>query len=190
MRIRNFWGEALRVSLLPWRHVNSWVCTACGECCRGFKVVLKPEEWLTIVEKYGIDVTEVGSNKLYLKRRADGSCIFLYRWGKFWLCGLQQMKPKACKLWPFKILSWPKYGNARKAAYRYMGRILYVYVDPFCPGVKVGVPSKNFVNKVLPEFIEIALGLRTGQEHSTSKLPEAPSPPHPLYLRAKGRIPL
>ena len=91
------------------------------------------------------------------------------------------MKPKACKLWPFKVLSWPKYGRPSEAYINYMGYPLYIYVDPFCPGIKWGVPTPSFVSSVLKEAIEIALGIRTEQEHTTSKLPESLR----LYLRAR-----
>ena len=166
---------------VPWRHVASWSCNLCGKCCREYRVVLKPEEWLKLVDIYGPEVAEVGHGKFYLRRRPDGSCIFLKKVGGKWLCGLQDMKPKACKLWPFKVLSWPKYGRAAEAYVNYMGYPLYVYVDPFCPGLKWGSPTPAFVSTVLKETIEIALGIRTEQEHTTSKLPESLR----LYLRAR-----
>ena len=166
---------------IPWRHVASWSCNLCGKCCREYRVVLKPEEWLRLVDIYGPDVAEVGHGKFYLRRRPDGSCIFLRKVGDKWLCGLQDMKPKACKLWPFKVLSWPKYGRAAEAYVNYMGYPLYVYVDPFCPGLKWGSPTPAFVSTVLREAIEIALGIRTEQEHTTSKLPESLR----LYRRAR-----
>ncbi|RLI06498.1 YkgJ family cysteine cluster protein [Candidatus Bathyarchaeota archaeon] len=170
---------------VPWRHVASWSCKLCGRCCREYRVVLKPEEWLRLVEAYGPSVAEVGHGKFYLRRRADGSCIFLVRAGGKWLCGLQDMKPKACKLWPFKVLSWPKYGRAAEARITYMGFPLYVYVDPFCPGIRWGEPTPHFVSSVLREAIEIALGVRVEQHHTTSKLPESLR----LYLRARRRGP-
>jgi len=166
---------------VPWRRVASWSCNLCGKCCREYRVVLKPEEWLKLVDIYGPEVAEVGHGKFYLRRRPDGSCIFLKKVGGKWLCGLQDMKPKACKLWPFKVLSWPKYGRAAEAYVNYMGCPLYVYVDPFCPGLKWGSPTPAFVSTVLKETIEIALGIRTEQEHTTSKLPESLR----LYLRAR-----
>ncbi len=147
-------------------------------------MVLKPEEWLQLVELYGPHVAEVGHGKFYLKRRPDGSCVFLTRVGDKWVCGLQDMKPKACKLWPFKVVSWPKYGRPAEAYFEYMGHPFYVYVDPYCPGIKWGTPTPSFVSKTLVEAVEIALGVRTEQEHTTSKLPETLA----LYLRARRRL--
>ena len=80
------------------------------------------------------------------------------------------MKPIACKLWPFKILSRPKYGRANEAIFNYAGRRFYVYVDPFCPRIRWGKPSPELVYKVIPEFIEIALGRRVKQFYSTSRI--------------------
>ena len=39
------------------------------------------------------------------------------------------MKPDACKIWHFKVLTEPKYGEAKQAEYQYGDRTLYVYVD-------------------------------------------------------------
>jgi hypothetical protein len=48
------------------------------------------------------------------------------------------MKPEACKLWPFKVLSEPKYGEPNQAAFDYMGNKLYVYADTMCSGLRYG----------------------------------------------------
>jgi len=147
-------------------------------------VVLKPEEWVRLLELYGPSVVEAGCGKFYLRRRPDGSCVFLTRVGDKWLCSLQDNKPKACKLWPFKVVSWPKYGRPHEAYFDYAGVPLYIYVDPFCPGIKWGRPTPAFVANTLREFVEIALGVRVEQEHTTAKLPEGLR----LYLRARRRI--
>ena len=169
---------------VPWRHVASWSCLMCGKCCREYRVVLKPEEWLRLLELYGPSVVEVGHGRFFLKRRPDGSCVFLMHVGDKWVCGLQDMKPKACKLWPFKVVSYPKYGRPHEAYFEYMGRPLYVYVDPYCPGLSWGTPTPAFVAGTLVEAIEIALGIRTEQEHTTCKLPEGLR----LYMMAKKRM--
>ena len=147
-------------------------------------MVLKPEEWARLVDLYGPSVVDVGHGKFYIRRRSDGSCVFLIRVGDKWFCGLQDMKPKACKLWPFKVISWPKYGRPNEAYLEYAGYPLYVYVDPYCPGIKWGTPEPSFVATTLREFVEIALGIKTEQEYSTSKLPESLR----LYLRARRRL--
>jgi len=80
------------------------------------------------------------------------------------------MKPLACKLWPFKIMDKPKYGDARKALFNHNGRRLFVYVDPSCPEIRWGKPTVKMMYKVIPEFIEIALGLKEKQLYSTSTM--------------------
>ena len=153
---------------VPWRYVNSWSCNGCGICCREYQVVLTFHEWLKISKTYGVGVTRSGLNKFYLAKRSDGSCIFLYRApnGKY-LCAIQNNKPLACKLWPFKIHNQPKYGREKEALFRYRGQDFFVYVDPFCPGIRWGTPSSNLIYNVIPELIEIALGFRRNQFYST-----------------------
>ena len=152
---------------IPWSQVRFWRCTGCGICCMYYNVTLKFDEWLRIVQKFGIGVTEAGLNKLYLAKKADGSCIFLSKSNGVYYCMLQDMKPLACKLWPFKILSRPKYGRSREAEFNYNGRRFYVYVDPFCPEIRLGKPMPIMIGKVIPEFIEIALGIRKQQIYTT-----------------------
>ncbi|OYT49720.1 zinc/iron-chelating domain-containing protein [Candidatus Bathyarchaeota archaeon ex4484_231] len=166
---------------VPWSHVSYWRCTGCGICCKKFDVVLKFDEWLRLVKTYGIGVTTAGLNKFYLNKRPDGSCVFLTQSGNISFCGLQNMKPLACKLWPFRILDKPKYGRPNEAAFNYNGRRLYVYIDPLCPEILWGKPTPKMVYKVIPEFIEIALGLREKQFYSTA------TPLYSLYPKTRRR---
>ena len=160
---------------IPWRYINSWNCIACGLCCRGYDVVLKYPEWVKIIQTYGIGVTKPGINSFYLGKRANGSCIFLYRFFDRWLCGLQHIKPRACKLWPFKIYSQPRYGRSNQASYEYRDREFFIYVDPMCAGLRFGrIPSNQLVSKTIPEVVEIALGLREEQFHSTCRIQSYP----------------
>ncbi|KYH42610.1 MAG: Fe-S-cluster oxidoreductase [Candidatus Bathyarchaeota archaeon B63] len=155
---------------LPWSYVRSWRCTGCGICCVHYQVVLKFDEWLRIVHKFGVAVTGSGLNKLYLGKKPDGSCIFLTKAAGMHLCGLQDMKPTACKLWPFKIMRKPRYGRSREAIFNYRGERFYVYIDPSCPEIIWGRPTRLITEKVIPEFIEIALGTREKQVYSTGAL--------------------
>ncbi|MDH5688200.1 MAG: YkgJ family cysteine cluster protein [Candidatus Bathyarchaeota archaeon] len=152
---------------VPWSYLNSWYCTCCGLCCREFDVVLRFDEWLSLVRTYGVGVTKAGLDKLYMGKKSDGSCLFLYNSFGKWFCGLQRVKPRACKLWPFKLSNKPRYGRSREASFDYKGKRLYIYVDPFCPEIRWGKPSERIVHQVIPEFIELALGLREKQVHST-----------------------
>jgi len=155
---------------VPWRYIADWKCDMCGLCCKAYSVVLSFQEWLNIVKNYGVETTATGLNKLYLRRKSDGSCVFLYRLPNMHLCGLQHMKPTACKLWPFKVLTTPKYGYAREAAYPYLGKIFYVYADSTCTGLLYGTPTWSFANQTVKEFVEIAIGARKEQRKSTGDI--------------------
>lgn len=80
------------------------------------------------------------------------------------------MKPKACKLWPFKVLSKPKFGYANEAVYYYGENKFFIYADVACSGVRYGRPTPEFTNYTLKEFTEIALGLRRNQFKTTAKI--------------------
>ncbi len=155
---------------VPWRHIANWNCIACGKCCRLYSVVLSFPEWLKIVKNYGAGKTASGIDKLFIKRRNDGSCAFLYRFSNVYLCGLQYMKPKACKLWPFKVLSKPKYGHANEAVYYYGGGRFFLYADSSCSGLMYGTPTEEFASHTLKEFVEIAFGLRNSQIKTTANI--------------------
>jgi Fe-S-cluster containining protein len=155
------------MQFVPWRHVADWKCTGCGDCCRLYSVVINFHEWLKIAKSYGVEHTAAGLDKLFLKRRSDGSCVFLQCYQNGCSCGLQYMKPKACQLWPFKILTEPKYGFAGNAKYGYGERQLYAYVDSACNGIRYGSPTWEFANQTLREFIEIAMSLRVTQFRTT-----------------------
>jgi Fe-S-cluster containining protein len=155
---------------VPWRYIADWKCNACGLCCKAYSVVLDFPEWLKIVKNYGVEKTVSGLDKLYIKKRSDGSCIFLYNLSNMHLCGLQHMKPKACKLWPFKILGKPKFGYAKEAEYNYGGNRLYIYADSNCNGLKYGIPTWEFATQTIKEFIEIALGIRREQYKTTADI--------------------
>jgi len=157
---------------IPWKFVKSWNCTACGACCKGFDVILGYKEWVDIIRKYGIEVTQPSIAKLYLKKRSDGSCVFLSRFYDMWFCTLQHMKPRACKLWPFKVYNEPKYGRSNQASYDLHGKRLFIYVDPSCTGIIWGNPTREFMYGTMREFVEIALGLREKQFYSTALLEE------------------
>jgi Fe-S-cluster containining protein len=75
---------------------------------------------------------------LFLKRLEDGSCSFLCNFAGNYLCGLQDMKPNACKIWPFKVLADPKYGEPTQAAFDFKGEELFIYADSNCGGLRYG----------------------------------------------------
>lgn len=156
------------MQVVPWNVVNSWHCNTCGLCCKHYDVILKLPEWLNIVKTFGVEYTASSLSNFSLRRRADGSCTFLHQAPTASICSLQYAKPQACRLWPFKVLDKPKYGRPNDAVYYYGGRRLYVYVDSVCSGIRYGVPAQDFDYSVIPEFIEIALGVRRRQFKSTA----------------------
>lgn len=154
---------------VPWRNVSDWRCRGCGDCCRLYSVVINVSEWLQIAKNFGVEQTVSGLDKLFIKRADDGSCAFLCNLAGTYCCGLQHMKPKACQLWPFKILNIPKYGLTNEAAYPFGEGKLFIYVDSMCNGVTYGNPIWEFANQTLKEFIEIAMGMRNVQARTTGR---------------------
>ena len=161
---------ASKMQFVPWRRIANWQCISCGDCCKLYSVVLNFHEWLRIVKNFGIEQTVSGLDKLFINRRDDGSCAFLCDISNTHFCGLQHMKPKACQLWPFKILTEPKFGYANEAAYGDGESRLFVYADSMCNGLKYGSPTMGFASDTLREFVEIAVGLRSYQLKTTSSV--------------------
>jgi Fe-S-cluster containining protein len=158
------------LQFVPWRYIANWNCIRCGECCRLYSVVINFHEWLRIVKSFGVEHTAAGLDKLFIRRRSDGSCVFLQTNSFVSLCTLQRTKPKACQLWPFKVLMKPEFGYANEAVLSYAENKLFVYADPLCQGLRYGSPTLEFANYTLREFVEIALGLRTYQLKTTSSV--------------------
>jgi len=153
---------------VPWQYVADWKCTACGDCCKLYSVVINFHEWLRIVKNYGVEHTASDLDKLFIRRREDGSCVFLSSFSNAYTCGIQHMKPKACQIWPFKILTQPKLGYANEATYHHGENPLFVYADSMCNGLRYGMPTREFANRTLKEFVEIAMGLRHNQYKTTA----------------------
>ena len=105
------------MKFVPWQNIADWHCKACGYCCKLYSVVLGFTEWMQLAKTFGMETTVAGLDRFYIKRASDGSCAFLCNRTNNYYCGLQNMKPEACKLWPFKVLSEPKYGEEKQAAY-------------------------------------------------------------------------
>jgi Fe-S-cluster containining protein len=133
-------------------------------------VVIDFREWLRIVKNYGIEHTVSGLNKLYINRKTDGSCPFLNNGSTICPCELQYMKPRACQLWPFKVLPRPEFGYANEASFLYLGKEVFVYADPMCRGLRLGRPTVEFSNHTLEEFVEISAGIRSNQFRSTGRI--------------------
>ncbi len=159
------------MKFVPWQYISDWKCDMCGDCCRLYSVVIDFPEWLQIVKNFGVEKTVTGLDKFYIKRGIDGSCPFAYSIAHNCLCGLQNMKPGACKQWPFKVLFEPKFGDANHASYSYGDLRLFVYADSLCSGLKYGNPRWEFAALTLREFVELTLGKRQTQR-MTTRLPK------------------
>jgi Fe-S-cluster containining protein len=143
--------------IVPWKRIANWRCINCGLCCRDYNVVLNLPEWLYILKKFGVEYTTSSISRFYLAKKVNGSCVFLQETPNKSFCGIQHIKPLACKLWPFKILNNPKYGFPTQAEYSHYGnRKLYIYVDSACSGLQIGTPTQELKYSIIPEFIEIA----------------------------------
>ena len=112
-----------------------------------------------------------GLDRFFIQRAGDGSCTFLCHDTNNYFCGLQNIKPEACKIWPFKVLTEPKYGEENLAAYDYRGLRFYVYGDDMCSGLRYGTPTWDFQHTTVKEFAELAFGV---SETRSPKPPEQP----------------
>jgi len=158
------------MNFVPWQHIADWKCDTCGDCCRLYSVVLAFPEWLQITKYFGPEKTIAGLDRLYIRKGSDGSCPFAYSFVDSCLCGLQKMKPSACRQWPFRVLSEPKFGDADHAAYNYGSLRLFVYADTSCSGLRYGSPRWEFATSTLREFVELALGKCQVQQKTTHHL--------------------
>lgn len=96
-------------------------CVACGASCH-LRVSLAKDDAERIVDyatksKIKETVIEKRGNRFWLKRRADGACVFLTYSGNLPRCAIYSIRPVACRLYPLIPV-----GNSLK-------------VDPFCPGL-------------------------------------------------------
>jgi len=157
-------------ALIPWREVSSWACQACGNCCVGYRVPLKMDEYVRVNNLYGPSVMEYGVGKAYLKLRSDNRrCVFQKPLMDRWICTLQEIKPTACRLFPFRIHKEPVYKRGDNSAIRFRGKTYHVYMNPDCHGVIPGQPIPRFANQIIPEILGIGIGLAQKQKYTTSK---------------------
>lgn len=158
-----------RAALIPWTQVRSWSCKACGNCCVGYRVPLKMEEYVKVGRLYGPNVIEYGVGKAYLKNKKNGRCVFQNPLMGRWICTLQGTKPTACRLFPFRIHNKPVYKKGDTASINFQGKTYYLYMDPDCQGVETGHPSPRFKDDIVPEIMSIGIGLPVKQKFTTSK---------------------
>lgn len=152
---------------LPLTRLRSWSCSACAHCCRDYTPILTTVEGIKLSSKFG-GVVEPCIRGYIIKKGIDRRCI-QYNSGQRWLCGIQDIKPGACRLWPFTICKEPTYGRPEEALFNCAYGDLYVYIDTKCSGITYGVPSLESISKVVPEFVEIGSGGSNRQFYSTHR---------------------
>ncbi len=140
---------------VPWRKVHSWKCLACGSCCKAYKPRLTFYEYLRLPRQF----VEERMGKFYIRKIA-GRCPFQYEN----LCLIQEKKPLSCKLFPFSIHE----RGEDEALFVYGDEEYYVYVDTFCKNLKLGSPSREFVEAII-EAIKIYRGEKKSPELLTSR---------------------
>jgi Fe-S-cluster containining protein len=96
-------------------------CIACGASCH-LRVNLGKDDAERILDyaaesKIKETVIEKRGNRFWLKRRANGACVFLTYSGNLPRCSIYSIRPIACRLYPLITV-----GNSLK-------------IDPFCPGL-------------------------------------------------------
>jgi len=126
-------------------------------------------EWIELSKTYGYGMVAQNIDGFFINKTVEGWCPFLYRTMGGSGCGLQQTKPLACKLWPFRISDHPRHGFKEEAAFQHNGNTFYVYGIPFCSGFRYGTPNEHFVKDVVPEFLDMRTGYRRAQVFSTRK---------------------
>lgn len=159
------------MQFVPWRNIADWQCNACGNCCKLYSVVISFHEWLRLTKTFGVETTVAGLDRFFIKRVDDGSCAFLCSDFNNYYCGLQSMKPEACKIWPFKVFAEPRFGQSNQAAYNFGDKHLYVYADTTCSGLRYGTPTWDFQHVKVREFAELSLGIRGAQHKTTRSTP-------------------
>jgi hypothetical protein len=79
----------------------SYVCGGCGSCCYNKAVSVNPYELLRLARALGLSTTlvletYVSPDDMSLRRRDDGSCVFL----RGAACGVHAGRPAACRVFP------------------------------------------------------------------------------------------
>ena len=156
-------------TLIPWREVANWGCRACGNCCVGYRVPLKMDEFVKVGSVCGQGVFQYGTGKVYLRNGPDRRCILQRPLMDRWICTIQGMKPTACSLFPFRIQHKPVYPRGDNSEYKLGDNVYYIYLDSDCEGIVPGNPTERFAKQILPEIIRSGFGMAQKQRFTTSK---------------------
>ena len=155
---------------IPWRRIGSWSCSRCGLCC-GFNVILRPFERDGLLASLGERAIGGNRSRPTVKRR-DGVCVFRRPDGDKFRCLLQDtgLKPSACRTFPFLTSPEPlRLRTAGESRYQFGERHLYIYANSACPSLRMGRPSAELEQRVLPEVAEISFFGREDQVATTGR---------------------
>jgi hypothetical protein len=70
-------------------------------------------------------------------------------------------------MWPFIVCKEPLHGRQQAASWDGPYERIHAYVDPRCPRITFGQPTQHLMDRVLPEFVEIAIGKTKNQLYTT-----------------------
>ena len=104
------------------RAAGRFRCLRCGSCCtlQRLKLTLKPGDIKRLSDSGHSGFAE---EDLSMKK-INGRCMFLKKSGGVWGCSVNDIKPDACRSWPFRT-------------FRVLGRdIRYVKTRFDCPALK------------------------------------------------------
>ena len=112
---------------MPESRPEKFVCTCCGNCCRGEGYVYVTKSDIARLAE-GLEITEQEFLKAYcdrhnrryvLKNHANNDCIFLHD-NK---CRVHAFKPTQCERWPF----WKSVATSRSC---------FGFAKSYCKGLK------------------------------------------------------
>ncbi len=127
------------------------------------------DEKVRITNQYGQVVLSYGLGKTYLRNQSNGRCTFQRPLMGRWICTLQEQKPTACRLFPFRLNNKPIYKRGDNARVQMGDKTYYLYMDPNCKGITLGKPTERFARQIVPEIVRIGMGLPVKQRFTTSK---------------------
>jgi Fe-S-cluster containining protein len=115
-----------------------FVCTRCGDCCKGYGGTYLSKADIDAIARYvGVSVhrllahyTRKSGGRHLIVQGDDGYCIF---WDK--VCTIHPVKPKMCRQWPFINSILVDVDNWRAMAVS-------------CPGMNADAPDQTIITCV------------------------------------------
>jgi len=153
---------------IPWREIKSWRCISCGNCCTlGLKINLRSYEYLKILNFWpkSIELDRFGGPIL---KKIGSRCVFYNRF-----CNLQpfNLKPLACKVWPFAVYLKPQSSERERARFIFEDHEYFIYLNPYAKSVCFGIGRGNpdDLPHIVNEILKIYKNPLRKQTYTTSK---------------------